>query len=247
MMSTQEEHLVRKSLAFVFQSQHSLGMDTNIIGLLATAGQFILIVISAWICSKKLHMDKAAVRKLIHIMAAQWWFILASLFTNMWFALLMPLSFVVANWLLMRGKLGIMFGFRSPNPTWGVVWYPVSLAVLVILLFQNSIPKGAAASGFLIMGYGDGFSALIGRAWGKARLPGYMKEKTWVGTISMFFISAIVAACCIRYYHIHELWLLTGIFTGLVSAVLEAATPRGLDNITVPLGAALMVTLLCSM
>ena len=95
------------------------------------------------------------------------------------------------------------------------------------------------------MGYGDGFAAIIGKKWGTRKIRG---GKTLLGTFVMGVITLLVLIGFSLGYHIVGVWSASWwvavVVVSLIAALLEAYTPYGLDNITVPLGTTFFASLL---
>jgi uncharacterized protein (TIGR00297 family) len=66
---------------------------------------------------------------------------------------------------------------RSGVPA-GILYYPLSV-LLLILCFRTRLDIAAAA--WAILAVGDGMATLVGRRFGRERLP-WNREKTWAGT-----------------------------------------------------------------
>jgi phytol kinase len=84
-----------------------------------------------------------------------------------------------------------------------------------------------------------GLAGLIGKHFGRKKIRG---SKSFVGTAVMFVVTMLVIIGFSAGYQIGSLWSLSWwmgvVEVAFVSAALEAFTPFGLDNITVPLGTA---------
>ena len=94
-------------------------------------------------------------------------------------------------------------------------------------------------------GFGDAIAALIGTKIGKHKI---YKKKSLEGTLAMFITSFITVLIIllirgvIPWYSV----LLVTLLTSLVSTVIELYTPNGLDTVTCPIGAmVVMLPLLC--
>ena len=87
------------------------------------------------------------------------------------------------------------------------------------------------------MGYGDGLAALVGRKLGNRKL-NFKSNKTVAGFGTMatvtFIIVFIVKLSFGTTAPVYLVFLLS-IACALIAALVEAYTPFGLDNITVPL------------
>ena len=68
----------------------------NFLGILVSYVYIAFIIVFAKIFEKK---GKEISRKFIHIMLGNWWFIAMFFFTNVWFAIFVPATFVIINYL----------------------------------------------------------------------------------------------------------------------------------------------------
>ena len=93
------------------------------------------------------------------------------------------------------------------------------------------------------MGYGDGFAAIIGGKYGKNKFEILGNEKSVEGSLAMFFFSFIVSLVILSIFNPMNA-ILFSLILALVSTILEAFSPYGFDNLTVPLGTSLVYYLL---
>ncbi len=171
---------------------------------------------------------------------------------------------IVLNWVVLpltgRDRDFRRDGERFVN---GVRVYPIAV-LLIIVLF----PLKVATASWAVLAVGDAFSNLIGRRFGKTKLPWHTK-KTWAGTFG-FFITAFPAAAAFFLYTQHfaggaallSLWAGSAsaaptsvpvalVATGagaLAAALLESLDIRLDDNLSVSLGSgAVIVALLLAL
>ncbi len=119
--------------------------------------------------------------------------------------------------------------------SWGAFFYAVSIGTLMAL-FWDLRPE-LAILGILTMAWGDGLAALVGVKMGRHPFSIAGASKSWEGTLAMFLMSTLVAGL--------SLWLLAPSWwiapaVGLAATLLELVAWRGLDNLTVPIGSALV-------
>ncbi len=152
-----------------------------------------------------------------------------------------PILFIIANAIAVSTGLANVLGIKDKVRNLGLVYFPISLLILVLAGFSQTVPMWACGMGAMAMGYGDGMAALLGKRYGKRKIRG---GKTLEGTLVMFVVMILVITVFSLYYGIDSLWSVTWwIFLFLIAAVaalLEAYTPYGLDNLTVPIGTALL-------
>lgn len=138
----------------------------------------------------------------------------------------------------LRVRLKGLYGLTEEGHGLGLVFYSISYTVLAI--FFPGRPYVVAA-GILPMAYGDSAAALVGRRYGGRRLA---NGKTLEGIIAMFAASFTVLIASLAYFSRFYPFalsqtLLPALVVSAVVAVVEFSSPRGLDNIAVPLVGAL--------
>jgi phytol kinase len=190
----------------------------------------------------KRHVDSEVVRKFIHIGVSNWWFILLWAFADLTFALIGPIVFIVANAAaVFSGAAGIL-GVHDRRRNLGLVYFPISLTFLIMGYYLDAIPQWAATIGALTMGYADGLAALVGKKWGKAVPIKVSGNKSVLGSAIMFAVTLAIVATVGQAYALPQAWsapwLLKAVLIALVATLLEAYTPWGLDNLSVPLASA---------
>jgi len=114
-----------------------------------------------------------------------------------------------------------------PRDAGGIVMGPITLAMgamLALLLY----PGPAATIAIYALAFGDGLSSLVGKMYGRVRIP-LTGGKTYVGSLTCFL--AVLAAS----------YGVTGdaqasVMIALAATLLEALPVKDLDNILLPVG-----------
>jgi len=183
-------------------------------------------------------------RKLVHI-----GFGVCALFLRdlpWWGAALIALTALVFNLFLMPRVGSIIYrpADRSRAFAQGVVFYPLAV-LLLILLFPHRADIAAASWGILALG--DGMSSLLGRRYGRRRIP-WNREKSICGSVSLFCFGgaagALLAWWCRPALAVPPpLWFSLGapFAAALVAALVETIPIRLDDNLSVPGSAALVL------
>lgn len=114
----------------------------------------------------------------------------------------------------------------------GLVLYTVSYAIFTTLGLLGD--PFAAAAALLALSLGDGIGGAVGRALGDHhfRAPGG-KRKSFEGSV-VVAIGAIAGALIAAALFGVSLGFVAVVFLGIVAAVTEALSPRGTDNLFVP-------------
>ena len=201
---------------------------------------FLIIGISTALQKFKLVGDEGA-RKFIHIGVSNWW-ILAWIFFQgenaLWYAIVPPITFILLNYYSYKTNL-IKSMERSGNGNLGTVYFPISLLILVIFTFGVVNRPEIGAVGILVLGYGDGLAAVIGKAYGKKKL---VNNKSLEGSLTMFVASLVVVTAILLVSGVALLTtLVAATIVSVLATVIELYTPKGLDNLTVPLFSSLII------
>jgi phytol kinase len=205
-------------------------MDTFLALLFSFLFVFLIIGLSEVLSKLNILNDEGA-RKFIHIGVGHWVLIARLVFVDsiVWYALIPPFTFIILNYLSYRFDLvKSMERNEKSSSDMGTVYYSISLFIVVLLdiVLNQSLNAGLFVVPILVMAWGDGLSAIIGKRFGQTKL---VNNKTVAGTITMF----IVAATVVAYFMDYDVTIVLVI--SIVATLFELITPRGLDNLSVPL------------
>jgi len=221
-------------------------MNSNIVGLLISY-PFLALVIAVAIALKKwCGISSESMRKFIHIGVSNWWFLELLYFDTLAYALVGPVTFIILNSLFTFLDWGSALGLGDRKRNYGLIYFPVTLVILVILQYNGLVSPLSTTVGVLVMGYGDGLAALVGTKWGKREIRLNISKKSYLGTLTMFAVSLVIVFCALFFFSGLPLLrlLIMAVAVAAVSAVVEVLTPFGLDNLTVPLLATLLIEVL---
>jgi len=131
----------------------------------------------------------------------------------------------------------------------GKISYAAALLILIVL-FRNCLHVAAGAWAMLALG--DGISTLVGKAYGRRRIP-WNRGKTWLGSLACFLASVLGAVPIV-------LWVAHGrvgadvslgqavracCWASAAAAVVETLPGRYLqDNLTIPITGGIVLYLL---
>ena len=126
----------------------------------------------------------------------------------------------------------------------GTFFYALSIGILVAIFWPLQHPE-YAVMGILVMAWGDGLAALIGQNFGKHPYQIAGMQKSWEGSLTMTMVSFWVILLILGSVQgLHWQIILTAIAVALVATGLESFSKFGIDNLTVPLGSAMLAFLL---
>lgn len=212
-----------------------------LLALAFLAGMMALLAIA-----ERLHQlrpeSTEALRKLVHISTGVAVLAAPLLFTSGIPLFMISAGFAFLNFLsTQRGKLQSIHGVSRVSL--GTVYYPLSCAVLVALLWNRNLMIFSIA--VALLAFADAIAGIVGKtAPDPALLPQPWDKKSWRGGAAMLFSSTlIVAAGLVLFRHRHllssEIGVTVAIAIGLLATAAETLSYRGSDNLSVPLLAAL--------
>jgi len=213
-------------------------MTNNIIGIFLSFSYIILIIALSTILQKMKFLGSEGARKFIHIGVSNCWIILMVFFDNIWLACIPPVVFILLNYISYKFNV-IKSMERKEENSLGTVYFPISLLILVLITFSLNMTY-LGAVGVLILGYGDGLAGLIGKKYGKKKI---YKKKTIEGSSAMFIASLIVSLIVLSIFT-PSIAIAGSLIIASLATAIELFTPRDLDNLSIPLGSAVVYSVL---
>ena len=201
----------------------------DILGLVISfAYIFLLLFVSTFIAKK----DGELSRKFVHVGVANWWIFVIIFFENVILASILPAVFIILNYISYKKNIFSSIE-REEKDSLGTVYYVVSCLILTIVSFVYFENMLFAGIGIFAMGYGDGFAAIFGDKFKSKEYKILGQKKTLIGSIAMFIFT--FAAISILTLALGEFVLLGMLLIAVFATVIEAVSPYGIDNLTVPL------------
>lgn len=212
--------------------------------LLAGAGTAALLLIGEWLWQKKILKGEYA-RKFVHITSATFAVTWPLFVSRPGIALL---SAVFAATLITIKKLKLFrFVHAVRRVTYGEIWYAVSIG-LAALLFQDYVIYSVAV---LHMALADGFAAVVGVSMKqKAKIFYFRKCRKSIAGSTTFIAISFALNTYYWLYASHYMFSGSGMFASPIIysaasacflALVEIASPKGSDNVLVPLFAGLLL------
>jgi phytol kinase len=122
----------------------------------------------------------------------------------------------------------------------GTIYFPISFAAIIWLLWDR--PHLLVAS-LMPMTWGDALAAVIGRRIGRRRYTFVGSPRSWEGSAVMFLASGVatLAALLLLTPMPPATAMAAAAVTALGAMIIEALSPWGIDNLTVPAISALVL------
>jgi len=123
---------------------------------------------------------------------------------------------------------------RTGNPKellLGVMFFPLMLIILTFIGYRTFAGVAAVAS----VGFGDGIAPIVGKYYGKHKYRLLGRTKSIEGSLFVF-LATFIAAILLGFVFFGDFYLLESLLAAIIAAMLEAVSPRDVDNFIVPLG-----------
>ena len=206
---------------------------------------FKLLIIGGWIASliyianqvkSSGDKDGELSRKIVHIGTAAtipmaWAFGLSKILFVSCGILITAFTVFNRRWRLLNSIEDI--GRKS----FGTTAYGLSITLLVAFLWPER--ADAVTAGILVMGIGDGCAGLIGRHVNSPRWRLFGQTKSLAGTLTMA-IASMVCLFGLSLSTSTEISIPTMLIISSSAVVLEQISVAGVDNLSVPVGVALL-------
>ncbi|MEM4201758.1 MAG: SEC59/DGK1/VTE5 family protein [Candidatus Hadarchaeum sp.] len=174
-------------------------------------------------------------RKILHIMVGNIVFILPIFQTREAMVFGAAAPFIVFTFLISpRSPIKSKSRVSQAGHGFGLMYYAISWTLLAYLFFEHLWVVGV---GILAMSYGDGFASIIGVRFGRHSFQIFRDKKSLEGSLAMFLSTMPMLLVNATFYSLPiTIRLLTVLsLVCLVATIVEMLTPRGLDNLTVPI------------
>ncbi len=221
---------------------------SNIVGLSISYAYAITLLLVGEALQRIGGVKPDLTRKFLHIGAGMWIFGILALFDTWQVGIIPFASFIFINFLLYRYR--VIRALDSSNSSPGTVYFAISITLLFAVfwrpLFRDQVP--IAVAGIMAMTWGDAGAALIGKSYGQHKYRCGQSTKSWEGSGVMFVVSAVVflvlkllpGSSLSPYSLPWEMWqiVIASFVSASAATFVEAVSPYGTDNLTVPLVAA---------
>jgi phytol kinase len=124
------------------------------------------------------------------------------------------------------------------RPTLGEVYFAIVVGLLAVLIKDGWVYLAA----LLHMSLADGLAAIIGVRYGKRNTYIVFGHKKSVVGTSAFFVVSLLILLTYNYWSGEHISVNLAILTAIGAVTLENASPKGTDNLTVPLWVAFALT-----
>jgi len=217
-------------------------ITANVLLMLFCYAYIVIMILISGKMTTLWHVSQKASRKFLHAMIGNLPFIIP-FFTASIYPALIAAPFILVTFIAspvspfknIRGKLKGLANLTEEGHHLGLVFYAISYTILALLFASKPY---VIAAGVLPMAYGDSAASLIGERHGRIKYK-LVAHKSLEGSVTMFLVSfASFTLSLVFFSLLYSFSVADRIVPALVVAsattLVEALSPRGSDNLTVP-------------
>lgn len=215
-------------------------LTSSLIVLLLYGGIFA----GAEFAHRRFRLDPEVTRKITHVAGGSLALFLPHFFQSHWTVLVLGLLFFLVL-LLTKYKALIRSIHDVERSTNGEMYFPLALA-LTYLAASLTDTFDLYWAAILALTLGDTMAWLIGKHYGKYKYQIFGDWKSVEGSVAIGLTctAIIVGFLFIRNPETAARILIMAPLVGTFAAIMEAISPRGTDNLTIPLGTWFLLWLL---
>jgi len=187
-------------------------------------------------------------RKFIHVGVGMWVIGTVFLFQTWYLALIPPASFVIIN--AISYWWGVFKAMeREERGSLGTIYFPIAFGAVVYYYWPQPVLMVAS---MMPLTWGDSMASIVGQRYGHYHYSIWKRTRSLEGSVAMLFwswVTTSLALLVMPYLLDKPLidWMLALIYGGIVAivaTVVEALSPLGLDNLTIPAASVLILHVL---
>jgi dolichol kinase len=194
------------------------------------------------------HRPLEFTRKFIHIGVGMWVLGTVFLFETWYLALIPPASFVIIN--AISYWWGVFQAMeREERGSLGTIFFPIAFGAVVYYYWTQPVLMVAS---MMPLTWGDSMASVFGHRYGHYHFTIGKRTRSLEGSIAMLFWSWITTSLVLLVMPFLVGgplidWMLALIYGGavaIVATLVEALSPWGLDNLTIPAATVLILQML---
>jgi dolichol kinase len=224
----------------------------NVFLMLLCYAYVVFIIILSGKMTTVLHVSQKASRKFLHAMIGNLPFVIPFFTSNIYpalvaapFILVTFIASPVSPFKSVSARLKGLADITEEGHHLGLVFYAISYTALALLFASRPY---IIAAGILPMAYGDSAASLVGERYGRTKYK-LTTTRSLEGSVAMFvtgFVSIVASLAFFSALHSFSLydWIVPALAVAATTTLIEALSPKGSDNLTVPAVGALTFLLL---
>lgn len=194
------------------------------------------IFLGAELLTRRFRIDGEYARKITHVAGGLFGLLLPIMFDGWFTVAILGLGFAI--FLLYSQEYGLIGSIHGVGrETAGEVYFPLGMATLFFLCTVTG-SRELYAPGLLALTLGDTAAWYVGSRFARRHVRIFGDHKSLAGSIAIGVVTMVISLLILSRFSLSEInpgLVLLSTLGGLGVAVAEACSPRGLDNLTIPL------------
>lgn len=222
-------------------------MNIAWIGLLASYLYAAGLLAIGELLYRRLKVNSDITRKVVHIGAGMWVFGVLYFFHTWQMGVIPFATFIGLNYFFYRVKLFRSIDSNTASP--GTVYFAFAITVISVVFWRPQGPidhAPAVVAGIMAMTWGDALAALVGKKFGRHHYTINGSTRSYEGSAVMFAVSLLVIGLSLSllpgssltpYADLPSSYavIVASIAAATTATIVEALSPHGTDNLTVPI------------
>lgn len=178
------------------------------------------------------HLPVDITRKIVHVGVGMTALVVTVIFRDWTIAIIGPLVFIAINAISYRKKIfkGVETGEVGQL---GTIYFPLAFVLLTPLLWSQPALLAAA---FMPMTWGDAAAAILGKRYGSQQFTLFGQTSSVEGSLAMIVFSLVATVLALVLFGRPPVpSAAIALVIALIAAATEAASPKGIDNLSVPI------------
>ena len=243
------------------QVEFTIVLEDVIVFFIAVIYAVIILTI-ADVARRKMNLGSNFTRKIVHLFAgAAIWTV--PFYPHPWVASFVALTFVIMLALANTERFGRFFAAMARpedlehGSVRGPFWYAVSITILTVIFTFSGYDElyFIAGAAIMMMMLGDGMSAPIGMKYGANHTREiFGSKRSLEGCLGLFvfgFIGAIIGFWWFGIFAVtvftpgagYVNMILLALFGAITATIVELVSPKGTDNVTLPMISTIVIFL----
>jgi dolichol kinase len=175
-------------------------------------------------------------RKFIHISVGMYSILAVLLFEQREWAIIPPAAFIVINFL--DWKFGVLQAMTSSDRSnLGTVYFPIAFVTIIWVFWEQ---PGLLVASLMPLTWGDALAAVIGRRYGRRSYTVLGSTRTMEGSSALMLLSLVATGVALALFGVDNAVGLA-LIVSVGATLVEAVSPWGTDNLTIPAVSALLL------
>jgi phytol kinase len=193
-------------------------------------------VAAAFALSRRYPIPPTILRKSLHVAVGAWTLLITPYFDRLAWAVVLPVLFGIFNASPWARPLFRSFA-DTPERARGLWLFPAGVVLVYVVYWEPGI-RPAILAGLAALAFADPAAAIVGARFGQRRYRRFGYDRSVEGSLVFLVVTAVGAGLVASLHGGGTIPLRAAVGCGAAGSAIEAITPSGWDNLTIPIAVA---------